>query len=86
MVETDKLAPYFEPYRELIGSFVDEANINGISPLQAALKFVLDLAEIDRIIVGICSAHQLSEISEIINSYFKGHFHMKSFPLKTTLC
>jgi aryl-alcohol dehydrogenase-like predicted oxidoreductase len=46
-----------------LGEFVRLANRRGLSPLQAALKFVLDRPEVDVVLVGVCTLAELREIA-----------------------
>lgn len=57
--------PYFAPYGDLLDSFFSEAKAKGFSRLQASLKFVMDIEEIDHVIVGVCSARELEQITEV---------------------
>lgn len=59
---------YFAPFGDLLDSFLNEARVSGLSPLQAALNFVMNIEEIDCVIVGVCSAVELEEIAAAVAS------------------
>ena len=56
------LPEYFQPWGKEFRAWADYCLINKISPLQASLKFVSQIPEVEKIIVGIESENQLSEI------------------------
>ena len=60
--------PFFDQYSDLLDSFLSEARVNDLSPLQAALQFVMNIEEIDHVIVGVCSAVELEQISAAVAS------------------
>lgn len=66
LMETSSLDSYFAPYRGLLDSFHHAALSSSLSPLHAALRFVLEIEEIDRVIVGVCSDRELQQIIDAI--------------------
>lgn len=68
LMNPESLHPYFSPYRNLLASLSREAVSHGLSPLQVALKFVMDMEEIDHVIVGVCSSGELRHILDTVHS------------------
>ncbi len=62
LMDAAALNPYFAPYVGILESFSREARNKGFSQLQATLKFVMDIVEIDHVIVGVCSGSELQQI------------------------
>lgn len=56
------LPAYFDPIREHLACFHAFARDSGMSPIQAALDFALGVAEVDHVILGVNTRHQLLEI------------------------
>ena len=61
LMEPDALPPGFESARPFVARFHDALANRGVSPVAGALGYVAQIAEIDRIVVGVDSAAQLSE-------------------------
>jgi aryl-alcohol dehydrogenase-like predicted oxidoreductase len=53
-----KVVPYLRQWREALA-------IEGISPVTAALDFVLSRKEVDRAVVGVCNVEQLRELETV---------------------
>jgi aryl-alcohol dehydrogenase-like predicted oxidoreductase len=53
---------WFDPWRPLLDRWWEWCRSQGVTPLQAALAFVLSQAGVDRVIVGVDSGLQLDEV------------------------
>ena len=62
-VDIEKLAPGELKYHHK--SFLDECRAKGISPMEAALLYAIQ-QPVENIVIGVCSAEQLSEILQSI--------------------
>ena len=58
----EKLPAFFKPAQDLLAAFHETARKNQMSPLRAALEFLMQLSEIDKVIVGVETEDQLREI------------------------
>lgn len=58
----DALRGYLAQWRDALTVFRQHAGRLGLSPLQAALRFALDTAGVDRVVVGVDSAAQFAQI------------------------
>ena len=65
LMEPGLLGDYFKPWQSLLQTYQDEIKNKGLTPLQAALGFVLSLKEIDIVLCGVNSVAQLQEILTI---------------------
>jgi len=61
-----ELPAYFAPYRDAIIFLHEQAQACVMTPLQLCLSFVMSLPEIDRVIVGVQTLTQLSEILQAV--------------------
>ena len=62
------LPDYFYQWRPHFKQWIEFYQGNGLSALEASLQFILQVPEIDKIIVGIESERQLTEIVRAINN------------------
>lgn len=79
LMEQASLNPYFAPYREMLESFSREAKASGFTNLQASLKYVVDIKEIDHVIVGVCSNRELKQIIGVLQEVPAGSLCYKRF-------
>ena len=66
--QVNDLPPYFSKWRPLFMQWIEFYQENGLSALEASLQFIVQVPEIDKIIVGVESEHQLTEIVRAINN------------------
>jgi len=59
LMEPAQLAPYFAPIRPKLQAFQEAARSAGLTPLQAALGFVLHQPHVDNVLVGVNSVVEL---------------------------
>ena len=64
LMKSDKRPKKFNEWHELWHYWDDWLKLNSLSPLEAAMKFVLSNKHISRIVVGVDSPNQLLEIIE----------------------
>lgn len=58
---------FFDPIRPRLLEFHAAAKVCDTTPMQLALNFIQQLAGIDGIIIGVCSANELSQILDILD-------------------
>ncbi len=68
LADPQELPSHFDSLRPQLRSLGRACRRGGLSPLQASLGFVLDRAEVDCAIVGVCSRDQLLEIIQALRS------------------
>jgi spore coat polysaccharide biosynthesis protein SpsF (cytidylyltransferase family)/aryl-alcohol dehydrogenase-like predicted oxidoreductase len=56
------LGPHFDAAKPALAKFRATASASGLSPAHAALRFLLSIGDIDRIIVGVESVEQLNQL------------------------
>jgi aryl-alcohol dehydrogenase-like predicted oxidoreductase len=66
--QVNDLPAYFSKWRPLFMQWIEFYQENGLSALEASLQFIVQVPEIDKIIVGVESEHQLTEIVRAINN------------------
>ena len=66
--QVNDLPVYFSKWRPLFMQWIEFYQENGLSALEASLQFIVKVPEIDKIIVGVESEHQLTEIVRAINN------------------
>lgn len=66
LAQVDELPEYFQPWDDKFRAWNDYCFSNNISRLRAALKFVSQISEVEKIIVGIETADHLSEIIQAL--------------------
>ena len=62
LMDPETIAPYFNPIRDHLRRYFRELRRQGVSPVEAALQFVCNQAEIDTVLVGVCSVKEFEEI------------------------
>lgn len=62
LMSPEALPEYFSPIRDHLAGYRAYLEGLGLSPLQAALGFVLGMSELDHVILGINTAAQLQEV------------------------
>jgi spore coat polysaccharide biosynthesis protein SpsF (cytidylyltransferase family)/aryl-alcohol dehydrogenase-like predicted oxidoreductase len=62
LADTATLGPHFDAAKPALAKFRAAACAAGLSPAHAALRFLLSIADIDRIIVGVESVEQLNQL------------------------
>jgi len=60
-LDPESLDPYFAPIKERLAAFHRAVERAGAGPVQAALAFLRNIPEIDRIIIGVNTAAQLRD-------------------------
>jgi len=65
-IKKNNLHPYFNPWEKQITNFQYECKLNKITPLKAALSFVINIPEVSKCIVGVNNLNQLDEILDSI--------------------
>jgi aryl-alcohol dehydrogenase-like predicted oxidoreductase len=80
LMSPDQINGYFEPILGHLRSYHAALRETGLTPLQAALQFVLRQSEISHVIVGVCSEEQLKQIiaaaSESSGSFDFARWHI----------
>jgi len=66
--QVNDLPAYFSQWRPHFKQWIEFYQGNGLSALEASLQFILQVPEIDKIIVGIESDRQLTEVVRAINN------------------
>ena len=66
--QVNDLPAYFSQWRPHFKQWIEFYQENGLSALEASLQFIVQVPEIDKIIVGVESEHQLTEIVRVINN------------------
>lgn len=74
-----KTTPPFERVKPHLKTLRDHLSKTGLSPLEAALGFVLGLQEVDRVIVGVQTASQFKELVETAGKATQRSFDFRSF-------
>lgn len=62
LMQSSKMPPYFQPYMPLFDKLSSYCRQLGISRLAAALTIAHQHSNIDRLVIGVCSCEQLSEV------------------------
>jgi len=62
LMDVSRLPPYFERFRPRLEAYHARARESGLTPLQAALSFVLRVEGVDTVIVGVASLEDLRQI------------------------
>jgi aryl-alcohol dehydrogenase-like predicted oxidoreductase len=62
LMDPDAVPPYFDPIRRHLVRYHGKMRQLGLTPVQAALGFVIGLNEIDAVICGVTTHQQLLEI------------------------
>lgn len=72
---------YFDQFSEHLFSYWRYLKKHGISPLQNALQFALQLPEIDIVLVGVCSAVEFKEIISTVKQLSSTHLDYSSWSI-----
>lgn len=76
------LAPtYFDPIRSRLQEFHAAAHACDTTPMRLALHYVRQLAGIDSMVIGVCSANELSQILDILDDDFGQDFDYERFAI-----
>lgn len=62
LMDPDSLPPYFNAIKEHLKNYHKKISNIGLSPVQAALGFVMNIREVDIVLCGVNNHHQLQEI------------------------
>lgn len=68
LMAPEELPEFFSPVRDTFARYSAELGRSGVSPLQAAISFVLDQKEVDFAICGVTSKDELQQIVAAANS------------------
>jgi aryl-alcohol dehydrogenase-like predicted oxidoreductase len=68
LMPIERLPAYFQPFRPILSKWIAAASEQGMTPAQAALSFVRDLAGVDVALIGVESASQFTECQTNFNS------------------
>jgi aryl-alcohol dehydrogenase-like predicted oxidoreductase len=68
LTQVNDLPAYFSQWRPHFKQWIEFYQENGLSALEASLQFIVQVPEIDKIIVGIESERQLTEVVRAINN------------------
>ena len=66
--QVNDLPAYFSQWRPHFKQWIEFYQENGLSALEASLQFIVQVPELDKIIVGVESEQQLTEIVRVINN------------------
>ena len=64
LMQTSDIPSWFDPIKEALNAFHEEAKEQRISTLQLALSFVQSIDEIEKVVVGVNTLEQLHQIIE----------------------
>ena len=67
LLDFDNLSSYFSRWKKQFDKYQGTVEKSGLSLLEYALNFTLNVREIDKILVGVNSADQLKEIVQAKN-------------------
>ena len=76
------LSGHLSAWRDLLSKFQTRCIEMGVSPLQAALQYIMDLPQVDQVIVGVDRCSQLTEILQASKSIPLSHTNMCDFASK----
>ena len=68
LLDFDNLSRNFSTWKEQFDTYQAMVNDRGLSLLEYALNFVLNIKEIDKVLVGVNSENQLKEIVQSVHS------------------
>ncbi len=84
LMNPDELPPYFAPIKEHLKKYHEYIKDCGITPIEAAINFVLSFSEIDYSFIGANSYNEIEEIVSAINAN-KSHPDLSNFFLDNML-
>ncbi|OGI17039.1 MAG: hypothetical protein A2287_00100 [Candidatus Melainabacteria bacterium RIFOXYA12_FULL_32_12] len=79
LMNQEELDSFFDPVKQNLKNYHEYINKQRISPVQSALKFLIDIEEIDKIIIGVCNENQLIEIIESLTSLSQVNLDFSQF-------
>ena len=72
LMERTKIPQMFSRWSSLWDEWHEKLKVLGVSPLAASLAYPLSLEQVDKVIVGVDSAVQLSEILQVVENANEG--------------
>ena len=79
LMDQESLDPFFDCLRPIFQKYLKYLQENNLSQLQAAINFITNLKEIDKIIIGICTCKQLKEIIDCIKNIASNNLNFEEF-------
>jgi aryl-alcohol dehydrogenase-like predicted oxidoreductase len=67
LMKPEDLPPHFDSAKPILDRFQSDCGTAGISQLQAAIDFVLNIEQVDYAIIGVCNTDHLTEIIEAVS-------------------
>ena len=77
LLDFNNLSNYFSPWKKEFSIYQETVKDNGLSLLECALNFVLNIREIDKVLVGVNSERQLKEIVQVV----KRRSNLSAYPI-----
>ena len=77
LLDFNNLSNYFSPWKKEFSIYQETVKDNGLSLLECALNFVLNIREIDKVLVGVNSKRQLKEIIQAV----KRRSNLSAYPI-----
>ena len=77
LLDFNNLSNYFSPWKKEFSIYQETVKDNGLSLLECALNFVLNIREIDKVLVGVNSERQLKEIVKAV----KRRSNLSAYPI-----
>ena len=77
LLDFNNLSNYFSPWKKEFSIYQETVKDNGLSLLECALNFVLNIREIDKVLVGVNSERQLKEIVQAV----KRRSNLSAYPI-----
>jgi len=77
LLDFNNLSNYFSPWKKEFSIYQETVKDNGLSLLECALNFVLNIREIDKVLVGVNSERQLKEIIQAV----KRRSNLSAYPI-----
>jgi len=77
LLDFNNLSNYFSSWKKEFSIYQETVKDNGLSLLECALNFVLNIREIDKVLVGVNSERQLKEIIQAV----KRRSNLSAYPI-----
>jgi len=77
LLDFNNLSNYFSPWKKEFSIYQETVKDNGLSLLECALNFVLNIREIDKVLLGVNSERQLKEIVQAV----KRRSNLSAYPI-----
>jgi len=77
LLDFNNLSNYFSPWKKEFSIYQEIVKDNGLSLLECALNFVLNIREIDKVLLGVNSERQLKEIVQAV----KRRSNLSAYPI-----